>query len=66
MLQFQHRIRQDIDKLAHIITTENGKTLTDAKGDVIRGLEVVEHSCGIIYFYIKLQNLKKKGISHVM
>ena len=46
MLSLQHRIRQDIDKIAKIITEENGKTLIDSKGDIIRGLEVVEHACG--------------------
>ena len=48
MLSLQHRIRQDIDKIAKIITEENGKTLIDSKGDIIRGLEVVEHACGIL------------------
>lgn len=47
MLQLQHRIREEIDTIAKIITDENGKTLPDARGDVIRGLEVVEQSCGI-------------------
>jgi malonate-semialdehyde dehydrogenase (acetylating)/methylmalonate-semialdehyde dehydrogenase len=32
--------------IAKIITEENGKTLIDARGDIIRGLEVVEHACG--------------------
>ncbi|RVW92588.1 Methylmalonate-semialdehyde dehydrogenase [acylating], mitochondrial [Vitis vinifera] len=35
------------DKLAMNITTEQGKTLKDAHGDVFRGLEVVEHACGM-------------------
>lgn len=47
MFAYQDRIRKDIDKIAALITAENGKTLPDAKGDVIRGLEVVEHACGI-------------------
>lgn len=29
-----------------MMTEENGKTLPDARGDVTRGLEVVEHACG--------------------
>lgn len=29
------------------MTKENGKTLPDARGDVIRGIEVVEHACGL-------------------
>ena len=36
-----------MDKIAAVITEEHGKTLADAKGDVIRGLEVVEQACGI-------------------
>ncbi|XP_062082674.1 methylmalonate-semialdehyde dehydrogenase [acylating], mitochondrial [Humulus lupulus] len=47
MLKFQELIRRDIDKLALNITTEQGKTLKDAHGDVFRGLEVVEHACGM-------------------
>ena len=34
-------------ELAKNITTEQGKTLPDAEGDVLRGLQVVEHSCAI-------------------
>ncbi|KAK8518918.1 hypothetical protein V6N13_017819 [Hibiscus sabdariffa] len=47
MLKLQELIRRDMDKLAKNITTEQGKTLKDAHGDVFRGLEVVEHSCGM-------------------
>lgn len=42
----QHLIRANMDELAAIITREQGKTLGDAKGDVFRGLEVVEFACG--------------------
>lgn len=38
MLKLQALIRRDIKKLAANITLEQGKTLTDAEGDVIRGL----------------------------
>ncbi|KAL4454300.1 hypothetical protein ABPG74_012257 [Tetrahymena malaccensis] len=51
MFAYQDKIRNNIDKLAALITAENGKTLPDAKGDVIRGLEVVEHACGISHIY---------------
>ncbi|KAL2936729.1 Methylmalonate-semialdehyde dehydrogenase [acylating] mitochondrial [Bienertia sinuspersici] len=47
MLKFQELIRRDMDKLAMNITIEQGKTLKDAQGDVFRGLEVVEHVCGM-------------------
>mmetsp|Transcript_51153 Transcript_51153/g.123498 ORF Transcript_51153/g.123498 Transcript_51153/m.123498 type:complete len:557 (-) Transcript_51153:59-1729(-) len=47
MLKFQQSIRDHTDELAYLITLENGKTLADAKGDIFRGLEVVESSCWI-------------------
>ncbi|KAK2983184.1 hypothetical protein RJ640_018529 [Escallonia rubra] len=57
MFKLQELIRRDIvrgiivtkpqDKIALTITTEQGKTLKDAFSDVLRGLEVVEHACGM-------------------
>lgn len=47
MLQLQALIRDNHDKLAYLITAEQGKTLSDARGDVFRGLEVVESACNI-------------------
>nr|XP_048335087.1 uncharacterized protein LOC107425045 isoform X2 [Ziziphus jujuba var. spinosa] len=47
MFKLQELIRRDIDKLAMSITIEQGKTLKGAQGDVLRGLEVVEHACGM-------------------
>jgi malonate-semialdehyde dehydrogenase (acetylating)/methylmalonate-semialdehyde dehydrogenase len=47
MLKLQELIRRDMKKLAACLTAEQGKTLPDAEGDVFRGLEVVEHACGI-------------------
>ncbi|EPS64202.1 hypothetical protein M569_10579, partial [Genlisea aurea] len=47
MLKLQELIRKNMDKLALSITTEQGKTLKDAQGDVFRGLEVVEHASGM-------------------
>ncbi len=45
--KFKENIEKSIDDLAKLVSTEHGKTLEDAKGSVIRGLEVVEFSCGI-------------------
>ena len=42
VLQKYKYILENIETLAKIISTEHGKTLDDAKGSVIRGLEVVE------------------------
>ncbi|XVE49443.1 hypothetical protein DITRI_Ditri01bG0082900 [Diplodiscus trichospermus] len=47
MFKFQELIQRDIDKLAMNITSEHGKALKDAYGDVLCGLEVVEHACGL-------------------
>ena len=40
-------IRENWDRLAASITLEQGKTTADAKGDVLRGLQVAETACGI-------------------
>lgn len=47
MLRLQALIRAHEDELATVITREQGKTLADAKGDVFRGLEVVEYAAGL-------------------
>nr|CCA14861.1 unnamed protein product [Albugo laibachii Nc14] len=46
MFKLQQLVRDHMDELAESITTEQGKTLLDAKGDITRGLEVIEHACG--------------------
>ena len=45
--RFQELIRKNLGRLAASVTAELGKTGPDAEGDVFRGLEVVEHACGI-------------------
>jgi len=47
MFRLQQLLRRDMDKLAAIVTAELGKTRVDAHGDVLRGLQVVEHACSI-------------------
>ncbi|KZS06852.1 Methylmalonate-semialdehyde dehydrogenase [Daphnia magna] len=47
MLRYQHIIRNNMKELAKSITTEQGKTMVDAEGDVLRGLQVVEHCCSV-------------------
>jgi malonate-semialdehyde dehydrogenase (acetylating)/methylmalonate-semialdehyde dehydrogenase len=47
MFKFKELLERDLDKLAAIITSEHGKVHSDARGEVIRGLEVVEFACGI-------------------
>ncbi|MEO0905643.1 MAG: aldehyde dehydrogenase family protein, partial [Pseudomonadota bacterium] len=46
MMAFVGLLNRDMDKLAEALSREHGKTLPDAKGDVIRGLEVVEYCIG--------------------
>jgi len=47
MFEYQRLIRdpENTAKLAKLVTIEQGKTLPDAKGDIFRGLEVVESAC---------------------
>src|SRR5437762_6954251 len=47
MFKFKELIERDLDRLAAIITSEHGKVLSDAKGEVQRGLEVVEFATAI-------------------
>lgn len=47
MIRLQALIKQHTDDLARSIVLEQGKTFTDAKGDVHRGLQVVEAACAI-------------------
>ncbi|WP_424970367.1 CoA-acylating methylmalonate-semialdehyde dehydrogenase [Dinoroseobacter sp. S76] len=42
LMEFVRLLNRDMDKLAEALSREHGKTLPDAKGDVVRGLEVVE------------------------
>ena len=47
LFRFKALLDAHIDELARIITREHGKVLSDARGEVTRGLEVVEFACGI-------------------
>jgi malonate-semialdehyde dehydrogenase (acetylating) / methylmalonate-semialdehyde dehydrogenase len=47
MFKFKALLEHHAGDLAAIITSEHGKVLSDAKGEVTRGLEVVEFACGI-------------------
>ena len=46
MMKFVDLLNRDMDKLAESLSAEHGKTFPDAKGDVQRGLEVVEYCIG--------------------
>jgi malonate-semialdehyde dehydrogenase (acetylating) / methylmalonate-semialdehyde dehydrogenase len=47
MFKFKELIEQNLDALAQLISSEHGKVVSDARGEVTRGLEVVEFACGI-------------------
>ena len=47
MFKFKELMERHAGDLAAIITSEHGKVLSDAKGEVTRGIEVVEFACGI-------------------
>ncbi|KAG0650959.1 Methylmalonate-semialdehyde dehydrogenase [Hyphodiscus hymeniophilus] len=47
MFKFTQLVRDNWDRLAASITLEQGKTFADAKGDVLRGLQVAEGACAI-------------------
>lgn len=47
LFRLRNLIEQNREPLAHILSTENGKTLADARGEIARGLENLEFACGI-------------------
>ncbi len=47
MFKFLELVAAEYDDLARLLSSEHGKTFVDAKGDIQRGLEVVEFACGI-------------------
>ncbi|MEP7245689.1 MAG: CoA-acylating methylmalonate-semialdehyde dehydrogenase [Gammaproteobacteria bacterium] len=47
MFRFKALLEKHADELARLITNEHGKVLSDALGEVTRGMEVVEFACGI-------------------
>jgi malonate-semialdehyde dehydrogenase (acetylating)/methylmalonate-semialdehyde dehydrogenase len=47
MFNFKALLEREMDQLAHLLSSEHGKVLADARGDIQRGLEVIEFACGI-------------------
>ncbi|GAA4019684.1 CoA-acylating methylmalonate-semialdehyde dehydrogenase [Sphingomonas swuensis] len=47
MFNFKALVEKNMDELAAILSSEHGKVIADAKGDIQRGLEVIEFACGI-------------------
>jgi malonate-semialdehyde dehydrogenase (acetylating)/methylmalonate-semialdehyde dehydrogenase len=47
LMKFLELVQRDFDSLAELLAREHGKTIPDARGDIQRGLEVVEFACGV-------------------
>jgi malonate-semialdehyde dehydrogenase (acetylating) / methylmalonate-semialdehyde dehydrogenase len=47
MFAFRELVERHMDEITRIVASEHGKVLDDAKGEVIRGMEVVEYACGL-------------------
>jgi len=47
MFRFKQLLEENMQELAELLASEHGKVVDDAKGDVQRGLEVIEYACGI-------------------
>jgi len=47
MFEFKRLVEANMDQLAEMLSSEHGKVIADSKGDVQRGLEVIEFCCGI-------------------
>ncbi|MBI1329442.1 MAG: CoA-acylating methylmalonate-semialdehyde dehydrogenase [Alphaproteobacteria bacterium] len=47
MFNFKALVEKNMDELARILSAEHGKVIADSKGDIQRGLEVIEFACGI-------------------
>jgi len=49
MFRFRELLEANMQELAELLASEHGKVVADAKGDIMRGLEVIEFSCGIAH-----------------
>ncbi len=47
MFRFKELVEANMDALAHLLSSEHGKVIADSRGDIQRGLEVIEFACGI-------------------
>jgi len=47
MFEFKRLVEANLEDLAILLASEHGKVLADARGDVMRGLDVIEFACGI-------------------
>src|SRR5581483_5564157 len=47
MFEFKRLVEARMDELAELLSSEHGKVLADSRGDIQRGLEVIEFACGV-------------------
>jgi len=47
MFAYKQLVEAHMDELAALLSSEHGKVLADSRGDVIRGVDVIEFACGI-------------------
>lgn len=47
LFRFRELLVQNTDELARLVSSEHGKVISDAKGEIARGLEVVDFACGV-------------------
>ncbi len=47
LFRFKQLLEEHTDEIVSLVTNEHGKTIEDSKGELIRGIEVVEYACGI-------------------
>ena len=47
MFRFKELVEAHMNELAHLLSSEHGKVIADSRGDLQRGLEVIEFCCGI-------------------
>ena len=47
MFEFKRLVEANMNQLAEMLSSEHGKVIADSKGDIQRGLEVIEFACGI-------------------
>ncbi|MBI3992024.1 MAG: CoA-acylating methylmalonate-semialdehyde dehydrogenase [Candidatus Lambdaproteobacteria bacterium] len=47
LFRYRQILEAEADALAHIVAHDHGKTMADARGEVLRGMEVVEFACGM-------------------
>ncbi len=47
MFRFKELVEQNMEPLAQLLSSEHGKVIADSKGDIQRGLDVVEFACGV-------------------